>query len=124
MFDFEKLLVYQKAKSYYHAIQTEVLNSKFIDPVLRNQLKRSASSIVLNIAEGTSRFSNADKRNFYIIARGSVFETVATLDLLKDDGVITAPHYHSLYSPASELSRMLFTLIGKLMPQAHIPEKQ
>jgi hypothetical protein len=31
-------------------------------------------SIVLNIAEGSGRFSNADKRNFYIIARSSIFE--------------------------------------------------
>lgn len=124
MFDFEKLLVYQKAKRYYHNIQSQVLCNKEIDPILRNQLRRSSSSIVLNIAEGSSRFSNADKRNFYIIARGSVFETVATLDLMKEEKKITAELYHSLYSPATELSRILYTLIGKLCPAAHVAEKQ
>ena len=34
-------------------------------------------SIALNIAEGSGRFSKPDRRNFFIISRGSVFECVA-----------------------------------------------
>ncbi len=45
-------------------------------------------SIMLNIAEGSGRFSNKDKRNFYVIARSSVFECVALLEVLKHDSVI------------------------------------
>lgn len=39
---------------------------------------------MLNIAEGSGRFTKPDKRNFYVIARGSKFECVAIFDYLKD----------------------------------------
>ncbi len=110
MFDFENLIVYQKAKRYYKQLQTEILSIRDLDPVFRNQLKRYSSSIVLNIAEGCSRFSKADKRNFYVISRGSVFESVAILDLLKNDNVIAIEKYNELYALAEELSRIHFSM--------------
>jgi four helix bundle protein len=58
---------------------------KKIDPTTRNQLRRAVFSVMLNIAEGSSRFSNADRRNFYFIARGSVFECVAIFDFMKEE---------------------------------------
>ncbi len=87
---------------------------KTIDRVTTNQLKRAALSIPLNIAEGTSRFSKADKRNFYIIARGSAFECVAIFDILKDNENITDDMFLNLYKQAEELSRILFSLIKGL----------
>lgn len=42
---------------------------------------------MLNIAEGSGRFTDKNKRNFYVIARGSAFECVAVFDFLKDEGV-------------------------------------
>ena len=85
MFDFEKLLVYQRAKVFHKNLQFNIVSEVEIDRVIANQLKRAALSIPLNIAEGTSRFSHADKRNFYVIARGSLFECIAILDILKDN---------------------------------------
>jgi len=49
---------------------------------LSSQLRRSSSSIVLNIAEGSGRASPNDRAHFYIIARGSATESSATLDVL------------------------------------------
>jgi four helix bundle protein len=49
---------------------------------LLDQLTRAASSIVLNLAEGSERGSDADRRRFYRMAMGSVRECQAVLDLL------------------------------------------
>lgn len=42
---------------------------------LTNQLRRAASSISANIAEGFGRHTNKDKNKFYSIAYGSLLET-------------------------------------------------
>ncbi len=47
---------------------------------LRDQLKRAALSLPLNIAEGTGKVRQADKARYYAIARGSAFECAAILD--------------------------------------------
>ena len=44
---------------------------------------------MLNIAEGTSRFSNKDRKNFFVVARGSAFEYVAILEYLLETEEIT-----------------------------------
>jgi four helix bundle protein len=46
---------------------------------LTSQIRRSANSVSGNIAEGFGRKTSKDKANFYIIARGSVFETQSHL---------------------------------------------
>jgi len=81
MFDFQKLDVYQKAKDFGKEV-TRLLSNKSFDKVTNDQLRRASFSIMLNIAEGSSRFSNRDRKNFLIIARGSAFECVAILEYL------------------------------------------
>ena len=51
---------------------------------LTNQLRRAASSITANIAEGYGRYHFADKVRFYYQARGSLKETQSFLLLAKD----------------------------------------
>jgi len=85
MFDFENLEVYKKAKALNSLVYKSILVTGSLDAVIKNQLRRASFSIVLNIAEGTSRFSKPDRRNFCVIARGSVFECIAIFDMLKDD---------------------------------------
>jgi len=113
MFDFEKLEVYTKAKTFNLHIQ-KFLQAGTLDNTTRNQLRRACLSIPLNIAEGSGRKTKADKRNFFVIARGSVFECVAICDLLKDEGALKSEDYQSFYSLAEELSKMLYAMIQKL----------
>ncbi|MDN5200165.1 four helix bundle protein [Fulvivirgaceae bacterium BMA10] len=113
MFDFEKLLVYQKAKVFNHKVREFIRNNK-IDTSSKNQLQRAALSIVLNIAEGSGRSSSADKRNFYIIARGSVFECVAIFDFLREEQLMNVSTFDVFYKNCEELSKMLFGMIGRL----------
>jgi four helix bundle protein len=113
MFDFQKLTVYQKSKEFNWQVRQLIKNSE-LDRSSRDQLFRAAMSITLNIAEGSGRFSFADRKNFYIIARGSVFECVAILDLLKDSNAISSDDYDRLFSKSEELSRMLWSMIDRL----------
>ncbi len=114
MFEFEKLTVYQKAKSFHKAILKMLLENEGINRMTRDQLSRASLSVVLNIAEGTSRFTNPSKKNYYVISRGSAFECVAALDILKDTEIISELEYDQLYGRADELSRMLFKMIRNL----------
>ena len=114
MFDFENLTVYKTAESFNNAI-FYFLKSSPVDNFLKDQLKRASTSIVLNIAEGAGRFSKKDKRNFYIMARGSVFECVAILKILKGNNKIIDNSYSDLYDETESLSKMLMGLIKKLI---------
>ena len=48
------------------------------------QIRRAALSVHLNIAEGSSRKSEAERKRYYEIARGSVIEIDAALDIAVD----------------------------------------
>lgn len=77
-------------------------------------------SIALNIAEGSGRNSKADKRNFFVIARGFTFECVAIFDILKDEDVLALEDFSRLYKLAEELSKMLYAMIQKLQNTATV----
>ena len=111
MFDFEKLDVYRKAKELNKEILRFLRNNK-IDTYLKDQLKRASTSIVLNIAEGSGKFSKADKRNFYTTARGSTYECVSLLELFYEDDIISKEVFDELYRKHEELSKMLLGLIN------------
>jgi four helix bundle protein len=82
-FEFQKWPAYQMAlpnvESAYAVCESLPKDSA---TGLRDQLKRAAQSISLNIAEGTSRYSLKDKVNFFRVAKGSIFECVAILDIV------------------------------------------
>jgi four helix bundle protein len=79
--DHENLDVYRVTLELVTRIG-DILKSKDIDRSLRDQIVRSSTSILLNIAEGTGKRSPADRRRYYEIARGSAMETAAALDVL------------------------------------------
>ena len=113
MWDFQKLEVYQKSKNFCKEI-TAALREKKFDKVTNDQLRRASFSIMLNIAEGTSRFSIKDKRNFFVVARGSAFECVAILEYLIEVNEISQDTFTNYEIQLDEISRMLFGLIRNL----------
>jgi four helix bundle protein len=113
MFDFQKLDVYQKAKNFCKEIFS-IIDEKSFDRVTNDQLRRASFSIMLNIAEGTSRFSNKDRKNFFVIARGSAFECVAILEYLHDTKEISLEVFTEGERKLEEISKMLFGLIRNL----------
>ena len=87
-FDFEKLDAY-KAAIEFVTLSGEVIgelppgNSNLAD-----QLRRAATSITLNIAEGSGEFSPGDKARFYRFARRSATECAAIYENCKCLGMI------------------------------------
>jgi four helix bundle protein len=58
---------------------------------LCDQLTRASTSIVLNLAEGAGKHAKADKRRYYLSARGSATESAALLDVLSRLGLRDEP---------------------------------
>jgi len=57
--------------------------------LLTAQIIDSSRSITRNMAEGYGRYTYSDTRNFFIIARGSVTETMENLATAFDESYIT-----------------------------------
>jgi len=81
----EKLIIYKKARELLKEIyslteQNEKLKS---DYALKDQIRRSAISVVLNIAEGYGRGVKHFK-SYLKISVGSVNEVIATLSIIED----------------------------------------
>jgi four helix bundle protein len=57
--------------------------------LLISQIIRSSRSVTANIAEGYGRYTYTDTRNFFIIARGSVTETMEHLATAVDENYIS-----------------------------------
>ena len=112
-FEFQNLSVYKKAKIFHQSTKS-IVNEKSLKNYEKDQLSRTSFSIVLNIAEGSGRFSKSDRRNFFVITRSSVFECVSILDVLKDNNIISQEEFESLENQADELSRILYAMIKNL----------
>ena len=111
MFDFEKLEVYTKAKELNKEILLFLRENKLLDGYIRDQLKRASISIVINIAEGSGKFSKADKRNYYTTARGSVYECVSLLEIIVDENHIERRKFDYFKGKYETISKMLLGLI-------------
>lgn len=110
-FAFEKLLVYQKSLDFADQVcsATEQFSRGYC--FLADQLNRAALSIFANIAEGNGRFTKADRRNFFIIARGSIQECVPLLELARRRSMLDEATHAELRCQPEKISRMLSGLI-------------
>jgi four helix bundle protein len=111
MFDFEKLDVYQVIRGNNAKILKFIFSHTTLDLYLKDQWKRSNFSIMLNLAEGTGRMSNSDKKHFLAMARGSVFESVAILEAVNDLGYIDEALFREYYESYEQISKMLLGMI-------------
>ena len=80
--DHEKLHVYQLALDFLALADQLLAAMPRGHAYLVDQLYRAATSICLNIAEGASEFSPADKSRFYRMSRRSAAECAAILDVV------------------------------------------
>ena len=103
-----ELAITNNFRTYELAVQFYRLVSKFKVPYhLRGQLQRAASSVALNLAEGSAKPSPKDRARFYRIALGSFRESVAVLQLLEI-------HNAELSEIMDKLARHLYKLCKAL----------
>ena len=82
-----------------------------------SQLRRAASSITANIAEGFERFHYKDKIRFYHQARGSVGEVQNFLILSKDLKYISNEAFKTMGQKANEVRRLINGMIRSIENQ-------
>ncbi len=78
------------------------------------QLRRAASSIAANIAEGFSRYHYNDKIRFYHNARGSASEAQNFLFLAKDLSFLLEREFKLLFASAEDVNKLINGLIRSI----------
>jgi four helix bundle protein len=99
-FDHEKLDVYRESIAFCGWV-AELLGQISAKAAAKDQLDRASTSLPLNIAEGNGKFSTVDRARFLEIARGSVLECAACLDVLAMRKLVAAERI----LPAKEKAR-------------------
>jgi four helix bundle protein len=115
MKDFRKLQVWEKAHqlalALYHVTASFPRDETY---GLVSQIRRAASSIPSNIAEGCGRNGDPELSRFCTIARGSASELEYQLLLARDLKLIQLKDYEQLFQQTVEIKRMLTILVQKL----------
>ena len=115
MKDFKRLHVWDKAhKVAIHAYELTKNFPREETFGLVAQIRRSASSVPANIAEGCGRRGNAELHRFLQIAMGSANELEYHLLLSKDLKYVDAEKYGRVQESVEEVKKMLSSLIRKV----------
>lgn len=113
-FLFENLDIYKKAIDFCtkaHRICDAFPDGNYC---LSDQLKRASLSVAANIAEGSGRWHNNEKKNFYYFSRGSIFECVAILDICSRNRLLSDEILSEFKNDLTAISKMLTKLIQSL----------
>jgi four helix bundle protein len=114
---FTEMSVWKKA----HMLSIEVFNQtinlpRSEDYGLTSQIRKSSNGVSACISEGFGRITNKDKSNFYVIARGSSFETQSHLLYGKSIGYFETSITQRLFNDYDDLIFELNRLIKSLIP--------
>jgi four helix bundle protein len=118
MFDFEQLNVYQKSVELNNLVFKLLRMHPSIDRFLQDQLKRASVSISANIAEGSGRFTLCDRRHFFVISRGSAFESYSLLQIISSQYPLNSSPLNEIKLLVEEITKMLFGLIQNIRPKS------
>ena len=120
MSDFKKLNVSRKAHELtlelYRATETFPRTEIF---GLTSQIKRAASSINANLAEGCARGSDRELLRFINIALGSVSELEYHLMLARDLSFVSSETFLKMEGMRREVGSMLSGLANKVRLRVH-----
>src|SRR2546423_8326241 len=112
---------FKDLKAWQHARQLVVLSKgaiarlpHFERDALADQWRRAAYSVALNIAEGASRRGVKDFRKHLDIARASLAELEAILDLVLAQGYVRPEELAPVQATRDECARTVYGLLRTL----------
>ena len=112
---FRKLLVWKKSMTLVTQIYNDVKGFPSDELyALTSQIKRSATSIPSNIAEGYGREGTKDYLRFLNIALSSLFELQTQLEIAYNLKFLKESSFNKLYEDTREIERMLTSFIRKI----------
>lgn len=106
-FRYRKFRVYQEARLLHKEVILMVQKFPREYWYLADQVKRSSLSILLCIAEGSSKQSDKDFNRFVAISLGSTDETIACLEVALDFELISVDQFRELEKKYESLSNQL-----------------
>jgi four helix bundle protein len=112
---FRNLKVWQAAMEFIEVVYkttSEFPKSEIYG--LSSQLRKSAISIALNIAEGSGSDSNIEFNRFLNISLRSAYETICALEITKRLNYSNDNEINELFKKCDEISAMIFGLKKKL----------
>jgi len=113
-FNFEKLRVYQDpldfSKQVYKVTKRFPKDELF---GLTSQFRRAATSISLNIAEGSS-LTKTQFKDFLRRARGSVYECVTIILIAWGNAYISEEEQNKMYGDCQKLAKSISALINSM----------
>jgi len=113
--NFEDIIAWKKAREFVNEIYNTIETSKIqYDFTLKNQIKKAAISVMLNIAEGFGRRTDKEFRQFLVISHGSLSEVQSALYIALDRKYINNEKFSSLYNRCTEISKTIMGLIKYL----------
>lgn len=114
-FRFQTFPVYKDIKEFIKGIF--IITARFSEIHqydLSSQVKRAAISVALNLAEGSGRGTDKEFNRFIMISIASADETIAGLDIARDNGLISEAVYCKFYDKAESIRNQLGGLSKKL----------
>lgn len=105
---FEQLTVWQESQTF--AVDVYKITKQFPKEevfAMTSQLRRAASSISANIAEGFGRATVNDKLHFYTMAYGSLLETKNFLYLANKLDYIATPELDKLVEQSIRCQKLI-----------------
>lgn len=111
----EDLLIWQEARVLVKEIFVLTNNDNFSkEYALKDQIKRSAISVMSNIAEGFGRGGNKEFTQFLYITNGSLSELKSQLYISYDFNVLAEEQLSNLLADILKLENMIKSLVKKM----------
>lgn len=118
MQDYHQLDIWNRAMDYAIAIYEFAASLPEAEKYnLASQLRRAATSVPLNIAEGCGTASNTEFGRFLSYAYRSLKEVVTGLELSQRLYPLLQERTASLIDEGNQISRMVYNLMQKVDPE-------